>query len=252
MRLVLGNERRTRWLFHLVRHLRCALVVLLACMTTGFGQHPMSLFSPKDIKSTPSDIEQIAIPFLPLEHYPLLSKFKQVKTVSFYSTDGTGASDEKLEALAKNENQHLKDITLLNCPLVTDGGIRHISTITALRMLQLEGTSITDEALEIISSKMRLTGLNISNCPKVTMKGLLKLATSETLKEFGFSANDLSQEDVVRLINEFRTITWCGIVDPSEKLDAQVLKILGKEKGVRVVIKRTGALQDVKKARGGR
>jgi len=222
------------------------LVVLVGCLSAGY---PTALSSDRDIRRAPSDVERIIVGLLPIKDYPLLSKFERLKDADFYTLDGNGANDEKLRELSKLNFSKLEGISLLKCPAVTDEGIRHLTNIRSLKHIQFEGTSITDEALEIIASKMRLTGVNVSNCPKVTMQGLLKLASSETLKEFGFSANDLSQEDCVRLIKEFRTITWCGIVDPSGKLDAQTLKSLGQEQGVRVVIKRTGALQDV--VRGG-
>ena len=33
-------------------------------------------------------------------YYPLLSKFERLKAVDFFTKDGTGANDEKLQALA--------------------------------------------------------------------------------------------------------------------------------------------------------
>ncbi len=234
------------------RILRPLVMVLFVCLSTGFGKHPEALASERDIQRAPANTDRIIIGLLPLKDYPLLTRFEHLKDVDFYTLDGTGANDEKLRELSKLKFDQLEGISLLNCRAVTDEGIRHLSKIPRLKHLQLEGTSITDESLEIMASKMRLTGVNASNCQKVTMKGLLKLASSKTLKEFGFSADGLSQADVVRLLKECQSITWCGIVDPSGKLEAEALKTLGKEKGIRVVIKRTGALQDVVKGGGWR
>ncbi len=168
----------------------------------------------------------------------------------FYADDGTGGSDEKLATLAKLKLEFLHDVTLLNCPLVTDVGIQHLSEIKSLRLLQLEGTSITDEALETMASKMNLTGINVANCPKVTMRGLSRIASLETLDTFTFSAETLSQADVVSLINEFKeNVKWPAVVDVEGKLDAAALKAIAKEKGITLSVRRTGALQDI--ARGG-
>jgi hypothetical protein len=221
-----------------------SLMLLLTGINSGCGGHPSPLESTRDVRRASADLEQIRIGLLPISDYPLLSKFKRLKDVDFFTLKGTGADDAKLEALSKIKLETLEGVLLLNCPEVTDAGIHWLSTIPSLKWVGLEGTSITDKSLATMASKMKLTAVNVSNC-KVTKQGLMSLAASSTLKEFSFSADALTQEDVVELVNQFEAIKWCGIVDPGKKLDVPTLKKLGDQKGVRIVVKPTGSLQDV-------
>lgn len=241
----LFRQRSNRSNPQTIRPILISLMLLLAGTNSGCGGHSSPLQSAQDIRRASADLQQIRIGLLPVSDYPLLSKFKRLKDVDFFTLNGTGADDAKLEALSKVKLDTLEGVLLLNCPKVTDVGFRHLSTIPSLKWVGLEGTSITDESLATMASKMKLTGVNVSNCSKVTKKGLAGLATSSTLKEFSFSADTLTQEDVVELVNQFKGIGWCGIVDPGNKLDVPILKKLGQQKGVRIVVKPTGALQDV-------
>jgi hypothetical protein len=239
------RESFGRW-FSLNNPRTILLMLILAGSTnSGCGGHPSPLQSAQDVRRASADLQQIRIGLLPISDYPLLSKFKRLKDVDFFTLNGTGADDAKLEALSKVGLETLEGVLLLNCPKVTDVGFRHLSMIPSLKWVGMEGTSITDESLATMASKMKLTGVNVSNCSKVTKKGLALLAASSTLKEFSFSADTLTQEDVVELLNQFKGIVWCGIVDPGNKLDVSTLKQLGQQKGVRIVVKPTGALQDV-------
>jgi hypothetical protein len=187
----------------------------------------------------------IAIPDLPIRDYPLLAKFQQLKSIQFYKEGRSGATDAKLEALAAVRLPELREIELIAARSVTDKGIQALSKIISLKSLSLEGTSITDRACEIIASKMHLGGINVANCSNITSYGLLSLATSDSLKEISFSAGQLTQADIVRLISAFKRITWCEIVDPLERFDKEALLKLGNEKGIQIVLKKTGALQDL-------
>ena len=222
------------------------MIVIFASATTGCGEHPTPLLSGRDIHRASKDTEQIVIGFLPIEDYPLLSKFYQLKDVSLFTTDGTGANDQKLEALSKLGFDKLRGVTLLNCPAITDVGIRHLSRIKSLKWLGLEGTSITGEALEIISKDMKLTSVNVANCSYVTLNGLMKLARSETLTTFTFPAEPLTQEDVVRLIMEFKpNLKWPAVVDLTGKLNASKLEAIAQQRGFNLNVRRTGAMQDL-------
>ena len=89
-------------------------------------------------------LDRIRIPHLPIEHYPLLSKFTRLKEISFY---WEGANDEKLLALSKLTFTNLQGISLLDCPKVTDAGVRAIASFSSLGWLKLEGTAVTDAGL---------------------------------------------------------------------------------------------------------
>lgn len=217
---------------------------LLLC--NACGSYPAGLVTADDIRRAPSTTERISIPFLPIEDYPLLEKFYNLKAVDFYAIDGTGGNDEKLEALARLNFRSLYDIGLLNCPFVTDAGILSLSSIGTLKYLQLEGTSITDSAAKVIADNMGLLGVNVANCELISINGLRSLSRSESLIELGFSLGGLKESAVIDLISEFKTIQWCLIVDPEERLDESIIASFARERGVQVVIAKTGALEDVR------
>jgi hypothetical protein len=234
--------------------MKCLLIAVLAgipiMLALGQGHDmlgnkwPERLSTRGDIKSAKLDVESIDIWNLPIEDYPLLAKFTRVKNVMLDSREGTFATDEKLKALAALDLTNLAGIVMVNCRLVTDEGIRNLARIRCLKGLELEGTAITDEACAVMSAKMNLTGINVANCRGVTLKGIKALATSDTLREFTFSAEKLTQKEVLGLVTSFRNVTWCQIVDPEQKLDAELIKATGQENKMHIVVKRTGALQD--------
>jgi hypothetical protein len=127
-----------------------------SCLPPISGKYPKPLASERDIRSASPDTDDITIRRLPPEHYPLLRKFTRVRSIRLANIrGGEGGSDEKLLALSVLNFTNLHHIGLLNCKLVTDRGIAALSKIPSLRTLQLEGTAITDVALELMASRMK-------------------------------------------------------------------------------------------------
>jgi len=224
---------------------RCLLVA--SALSLAFGTHPEFLSSKGDIEKAKPNIKSAYIEELPLQYYPLLTRFTQLRQLSYYSPDSTLATDDKLRALASLNLTNLADITLLNGRHITDEGILALSKIKSLTSLQLEGTGITDKALGILATNTRIQGVNVANCDGVTPKGLQTLVTSESLEDVSFSANQMSTEDVLNLFASFKKTTWCEIMDPQGRLDAAALKKAASERGFHLLVRPTGALQDMEK-----
>jgi hypothetical protein len=205
---------------------------------------PARLSTSRDIKGAKPDVESIDIEKLPIEDYPSLAKFTRVKNVMLDSQEGTFATDKNLKALAALDLTNLTGIVMVNCRLITDDGILALARIRSLKGLELEGTAITDAACEVMGAQMRLTGINVANCNGVTLKGLKALTTSSTLKDVVFSAEKLTQEEVLDLVASFKNVTRFEIVDPHLKLDAKAIKKMGTERGIVILVRNTGALQD--------
>jgi hypothetical protein len=218
----------------------CAALIWIVSCCLGFAQNWHMFENKRDVVRADPGLEEIRIPRLPIEHYPLLSKFKRLKRISFY---WEGANDEKLRELSKLAFTNLHEIFLLDCPDVTDEGIRAITRFLSLRELGLEGTSITDAGLETIAKKMNVTAVNVSNCKGITRGGVQHLAGCRSLREISFSANNWPQTQVMELIASFKNVQWCGIIDPHLHLDAELLKTKGKAMGIQIVVKREGALE---------
>lgn len=134
---------------------------------------------------------------LPVQKFPALAKMHALFTVYF---NGSGATDEKLKALAQLPFTNLACVVFTDCYVVTDRGIEHISRIPTLTRLGLRQMSITDAACDMMVRRMRLTGVNTPNCTNVTVNGLLKMAQSELMESFGFSVGEKTQGDLIRLI----------------------------------------------------
>ena len=235
----LRNSRRSPLPRCISRALGVGLVlIVLRC--SCFAQNWEMLSSKRDVVRANPDIEQIRIPNLPIEHYPLLSKFKRLKEISFY---WEGANDEKLRELSKLTFTNLQRILLLDCPNVTDEGITAVANVPSLRALGLEGTSITDAGLEVMATRMKLRGVNVANCKGVTRKGIQRLALCPSLQSITFSAEDWTQDEVIELIDSFKKVNLCSIVDPEKRLDAELVKAKGKARGIQIVVKRSGALE---------
>ena len=214
-------------------------------MGVGMGG-PVSISSKKDIRNAKPDTEEIAIrKDLPIQDYPLLAKFTRLGTIGIWARDGQNATDEKLNALAALSFTNLVDVNLLNGRLVTDEGIRSLSQLPALKMLGLEGTSITDAGCEVMASKMRLTGVNVANCPKIGLKGIKILGSSTSVTNLSFSADNLTQKDVLDLIGSFKNIRWCQVVDREGKIDGKAVEAKGAERNINAFVQPTGALQDM-------
>jgi len=220
------------------------LLLALLLFATGCN-YPEPLNNAWDIMWASSNTKMIAIANLPIKDYPLLAKFQNLKRIQFFKQGRSGADNAKLVALSLLKFNTLRDIELLAATDVTDQGLEALARIPPLRSLQLEGTSITDHGCEIISSKMRLTGVNVANCKNITYKGIQTLATSDTLEEIGFSADGLTTDEVIQLIKHFKNANWCGIVDAHQRLDEPALRAAADKKHITLVIKKTGALQNM-------
>lgn len=241
MKLPLAVIRRLHRFFYLI-----PVMISISCSSV-WGNHPSAFSNRKEIAKAPPTVTQIAIPFLPIEDYGDLNKFKELIQVSYFSVDGTGGSDEKMQALSKLSFPKFIDLNLLNSPLVTDAGIKHLARIKSLRMMQLEGTSITDAGLKIIAEEMKLTGVNVANCPKVTFFGIKMLAQSKSLDEMGISSDNLSQEQIIKIIKTLESTKYFSVVDSKKKLDKQLLENIAAKKGVQFVLMNTGAIQHIDK-----
>jgi len=217
---------------------------VLLCI--GAGPYPEPLSNRHQVLAAKRSHDSIDIWNLPLEDYALLSKFAGLRRIWLDSEEGTFATDEKLKALAELNFTNLFYINLNNCRLVSDNGIQALSNIRSLKELPLEGTAITDKACEVMTSRMSLTMIDIANCPGVTKMGLEKLAKSKTLESFEFSADSLTQEEVLALVGAFSNVTWCEIVDTQRNLDANAIKEKAAERKIHMMVRPTGALQEMR------
>lgn len=246
LQILVYNHSRHTPAMHFIFAWKSAWIVILyfALIMTGYGKYPTPLSSRQDVEQAPADTEMVYLPFLPVQEYPLLSKFEQLWQIHFFDEGGKGADDQRLEALSRLKLPNLKDISLLNCPMVTDQGISALTAIKSLKDLQLEGTSITDISIPVLSSKMQLDGLDIANCKWITFKGLSELAASDRFHSLEFSADGLTQAQLLELVDSFKpNLTHVEIVDQNGQLNVNKLKEVARVHGTQLVVRKEGALQ---------
>lgn len=211
------------------------------CCCTGCSEYPEPLVSAAAIKRTPATTAMIAIADLPLTDYPYLAKFRNLTTVQFYKEHSEGATDAKLKALASIDFPALKGIDLLRCSAVTDAGIRDLARFRTLEWLQLEGTSVTDASLDVLSS-MHLRGLNVA-FTRITLNGLKKLAVAGGLRELTFSANGEATVQACEVLEACNQVKHFEVVDKSNRLDREALGRCASKVGAQLVVRNKGALE---------
>jgi hypothetical protein len=172
---------------------------------------------------------------LPVQKFPALAKIHALFTVYF---NGSGATDEKLKALAQLPFTNLACVVFTDCYVVTDRGIEHISRIPTLTRLGLRQMSITDTACDTMVRHMRLTGVNMPNCTNVTVNGLLKMAQSELMESFGFSVGEKTQGDLIRLIRmagpKMNRMDIEMLPSAESRLDFPALREAAEAKGIQL------------------
>jgi len=225
---------------------RLLIVILVIAPISSILGGPLLLKSEKDVQAARASVDNINISSLPINSYPSLARLKKIGRIEFYDKHGKGADDERLHKLALVNLPLLEDVSLLNCPAVTDDGIKALSKFSALKLLQLEGTSITDAGVKFLVETMAVTGLNIANCDKVTIVGIKILASAKTARHIVFSAEKLDQSQVLSILNSLQApVEHCEILDLHNKLNAEVLEAAAKRRGIQLGIWDRGALQEM-------
>jgi hypothetical protein len=223
------------------------LAALLGIFAQSAMARPLILASQADIDVAPASADDLLIRQLPVSAYPGLLKFRKLRRIDFYDRAGHGGNDERLRALANVGLRTVSDISLLNCPEVTDKGIEELRRFPALEELQLEGTSITDAGLRLLLSVPHIKGINVANCKGVTLTGLKELVASATLDGIGFSTENLNQGEVLALVELVKpNIKDCEITDVQRKLKPGVIVAAAKRRGVNVQVDHKGALQYIR------
>ncbi len=174
-------------------------VVVVAATAAAWEVFAADLELPPGVKVTSESKTHVHanISALRTEDFPALAKIHALYTVYL---DGDGATDEKMKALAQLRFTNLVCVVFTDCPLVTDKGIEHLSQIPTLHSLGLRQMAVTDAACDTMTKRMRLRGANMPNCTNVTVGGLLTMAQSERMESLGFSVGQMTQADLIRII----------------------------------------------------
>lgn len=192
-------------------------VILAACASPLFSIYtpPPSPESRGDIARTSANADFVRLSRLKVEDFPALKKFHKLNGIIFPKGNAT---DEKLEALARLGLTNLSFVNLGKCPQVTDRGMEALRQIASIKGLVLRGASITDQGLEAVASKQRLSQLDVPQCTNVTARSLLKAIQIESLYNITFSGESLAEADVVQILCASRNLRHCYIDAPNAHL----------------------------------
>lgn len=102
-------------------------------------------------------------------------------------------TDESLEALGVFPD--LTSLHILNCPRVTEEGLKHLESLSKLRRLDIRGTPITDRGLGRLSGLRKLRELAIKP-NAVTEAGLLQLKEMNELEWLSLGDSAVTSESV--------------------------------------------------------
>ena len=209
--------------------------------------YPEPIRNKKDIVRAPADTTMVRLPDkgLPVSDYPLLAKFEKLEHLDFKSKEATsGADDERLRAIAEIGFRKLFDVNISSSENVTDQGLKDLLRLPAIRMLALEGTSISDAGLSKVVDDGRIEAINVANTPNVTYKGIASLTKLKSLKELGFGTKNLTQPEAEKIIRTLPKGAYCMIVmsaAPDWKWDQ--LREIADDNGIKLVVRRGGRAQ---------
>ncbi len=209
-----------------------AVLLVMVLSEVGCGRYPAHLTSRLDIATTASSHYAISIGSLPLELYPELAKFRATEHV-FFNANSDGATNAKLEALAKLPWEKLRHIVFGGSKAVSDAGLVALARISTLQGLQLDQTGVTDVGLARFVSSFPIKGLSVAGCRNVTRRGIEAIGASPSLKDIGFSTENLSAADVAHLLQTLR-VDYCAITDTRGDLDHSELMALAGKSGIKL------------------
>jgi len=196
------------------------IICSLIFANIGCGHYPAPLRSGADVFLTSRNEYTITIGALPLRDYPTLKKFEKLKDVNFFTPRGSKVGDSELLAFSTLSFPSLESVCLLHADHVTDIGVQAlVNHFRSLKSLQLSGSSITDSVSNEIAKLPNLDGVNVSHCPGITRKGLSTLLGRVSLRDIGFSTENLTTEEIIALVSEGMNITRFEIADPENRID---------------------------------
>jgi len=98
-------------------------------------------------------------------------------------------TDEDLQQIVL-DNPKLRGLDLMNCPMITDRGLRHLGKLPLVK-LNLFGCRMSDVGISYLNAKT-LRSLNLGNCPNIIGPGLKCLENLEYLDLFNCQIEDAS------------------------------------------------------------
>ncbi|WP_218933035.1 leucine-rich repeat domain-containing protein [Roseimaritima multifibrata] len=110
--------------------------------------------------------------------------------------DKSDPSDDDLEVVERFDA--LKQLTLMNRKKITDEGLRHVSGLTELEVLALNGTNVSGEGLSHLRNCQGLKGLPMNNTPLMDV-GLSHISHLGSLEWVQLSGTQVTDQGLSHL-----------------------------------------------------
>ena len=215
-------------------HFKFLMAVALAAILTGCSGSPRYFASRRDIFFAAPYASNAQVSNLKPEDFPALVKFTKLRELDF---EAPSCTDAQLYALTQVSLPKLSCVVLIGCPLITDKGIAYLAQIPAIDGLGLRDLAITDRSLDILVSMPKLQGVTLWGSTNISLNGLLRLAQSDHIEDIGFSCGDLTQGDLLRILEVSRKLNRIIIDEPPPgRLDAPTLRKAAQAKGIKIYV----------------
>jgi hypothetical protein len=212
-------------------------IAVLLLAAAGCGHYPAYIRSARSIDWTSSSEDNLVILSLPLEDWPQLQKFKSAWQFRIQPASPSQIIDDHIRAFSRLKMPMLRQVSLDNCPNVTDNGIQALTNFPSIVGVGLSGVNITDRGMRTLATGFpQLTEIGVKECPSVTLKGFLNLTNSRTITSVGLSLDRFSREQLESIISTVSNVTWWTIDDPRHRLDPAVLRQLGKSRNITIQV----------------
>jgi hypothetical protein len=213
-----------------------AIAVLLLA-AAGCGHYPAYIRSARSIDRTSSSEYNLVILSLPLEDWPKLQKFKSAWQFRIQPESPSQINDDHIRAFSQLKMPMLLQVSIDQCPNVTDNGIQALTNFPSIVGIGLSGVNITDRGMRFLATEFpQLTEIGVKECPALTVKGLLSLTNSRTITNVGLSFDRFSREQIESIISTVSNVTWWTIDDPRHRLDPASLRQLGKSRNITIEV----------------
>lgn len=135
-----------------------------------------------------------------------LSIFSSLQTLKLFDCNEITASGfQSLSQLTS-----ISALSIYQCNLTNDG-LRGVSNLTALRVLDLfresfETTNITDDGLKLLTKLVLLQKLDLSNCSEITDRGLEYISKLTELRELYLDGTDITDNGLKTISQSFTSL----------------------------------------------
>jgi hypothetical protein len=219
---------------------RVSVIVLLAVVSltaAGCGHCPAPIRSARDMDRTSSSENMIVIVSLPLEEWPKLQKFTGLEHFNIAKEMASQITDDHIMTFSRLKLARLRQVSLVHCSKLTDGGLQALTNLPTVQGFQLIGTRITDRGVQILATGFpNLSGINVEGCGLLSEAGFLALTNSRTITDVSLSLDPFTQAQVENIISTVSNVTWWTISDPRHRLNEAPLRELGESRKITIQV----------------